>query len=308
MRWLVMGALLAVALGKADAPQLVNSITTLVQVSAPYVHQLGTAIQGSVVAIEHAPAFGTQGASAAPGGAVQGLLVPQSAGTRQGAPGAGAGVYSPSTGTGVLSDGVVTVDATVDEVFGMATYLSRGTAFYISPTLAMTAQHVTMGHLGPRVTAGNAIGLDVTSEAPGLDVTFLTPYHGMLTATVPAATPLPTVYHPLEARRPAVGEQLTALCRYDRDQAITPVQVVVTNPQTTVTEYLDEVNITRQVPGMGLQVTAGDEHQGCSGAPIVDATGGTVGVVLTGNGHGGMGAASSADIIPWLQSMHVPGY
>lgn len=305
MKWLLIGALFAVAVGKADGPQFVNSVTNLVGVAAPYVHQLGTAVQGSVRELERAAGTQPVAPAAAARGNVQAAVVVQSAANAQGAPGAAAGVYTPSSSRALLADGVVTLDVTVDQVFGVSTYLSRGTGFYVSPGVAITAQHVTVGHLGPRAHVGNSVALDITSEAPGLDITLLTPYHGWLTATVPAATPLPTVYHPLENRRPAVGEQLTALCRYNRDLPISPVQMVVTNPDTMVVEYLPMPSVPRVVPGIALQVLSGDEHEGCSGAPIVDATGGTVAVVLTGNATGGVGAASTVDIIPWLRAMRV---
>jgi len=216
--------------------------------------------------------------------------------------------YVPAPNTDVLSDGVVGVTLTNESFFGIPIRTGRGTAFYVSPELALTAEHVTAGNTGSYVSIDGQVFLRVSSEAPTLDVTLLTPHRAMLTATVAAKTPLPTVYHPLLDRRPAVGEQFTALCRYDARAPITPVVAMVTNSRTTILELFKDGS-TRPVPGMTLRVLSGDSHEGCSGAPLVDGDGHTLGVVVTGDDAGdSMGVVSSVDIRACLRGLQVPGY
>lgn len=292
IKWTIVGALLAVAFGTANGAAFMDNVIRFMHESAPYVREAGTAVQGTVRELERA-------SGTAPG---------QSGPSRpQTAPLAAAALYQASTSTDIFADGVVAITVPTDQLFGITTYGHKGTAVYVSPTLALTAQHVTEGHTSRWAKIDGEVPLTIASEAPTLDVTMMTPWRPFLNQTVQAEPALPKVFHPLVYRRPAVGEQLMLLCRYAAGAPITPVTVMVTNPDSMVDEILVPGRPGRPVPAMLMTVLSGDSREGCSGAPVVDAQGNTLGLLLTGEGSS-IGVASSVDIMLWLKAMRIPGY
>lgn len=286
------GFLLALILGSASAPTIVSSVHGLVTELAPPTSAGIALFREAYGSIEQSlSAYRQQPPAPATG------PVPTATSTPAAAPvqSAAAAVRLPAN--------VVALTASTQELgltggFTTSSGEEYGTGFAISPQITLTAQHVVRDAVDPIVWAGTGRAERILATDPGLDVAALVSWPPVVVDWTP---PVPLN---LATTRPAVGSAAWALCRYSNSAPPQRVQLTVVYAGGQQREALPDGRV-RPVPAMQLQEVSGEVHPGCSGAPVVDAAGQVIGLVVTRSSSGAVGVVSSVDVEAWLTTLRL---
>ncbi len=204
----------------------------------------------------------------------------------------------PSTSDSPNEATVNSWDTGVDEIDAIQHHLEifdspcgKGSGFYISPSLLLTASHVLSCQNagvtihGPR---GN-VSAGIAKQDPGYDASELN--------TTSASTSAASIFS-LFNGRPARGQQVWELCAQGVGGPQAVYEATVVSPSGPVEETDDSGNVEYNVPDV-IQLTGG-AHPGCSGGPLVDGADQVLGMIVAGNSSGAVAAISSEDLRAWL--------
>ena len=133
--------------------------------------------------------------------------------------------------------------------------------------------------------------VQAVSTDAGLDIALLKPEGGARAETFPPVIPFATSL-------PRAGDQVWGICASPaQGTRIVAMEVKATGVDQEYGELDDTYKVTNGI------LLSGEAHPGCSGGPILDNTGGVLGMMV-GAGEG-LTLASSWEVIkPWADSRH----
>jgi hypothetical protein len=167
---------------------------------------------------------------------------------------------------------------------------AEGTGFHIASDLVLTATHVvTCQNSGVTVVGSQGnVSAGITEQDPSYDVTELTT----------SSTTTNSHVFKLFNGRPARGQTLWELCAVGVGGPQAVYEVTVVNPSAPLEETDTSGTVEYNVPD-AINLNGGN-HDGCSGAPLVDGADHVVGMIVAGDESTSVAAISSVDIRVWL--------
>ncbi len=167
-----------------------------------------------------------------------------------------------------------------------------GTGFYIAPDRLLTAGHIVTNAAERDFRVSNGAEVNyvshVVDSSQELDVAILAP-NRQLQST-------PGLVFSLSPAEAEVGTRGWGVCAYPELEVI-PMTVQATSQRVT----LNDPRTGAQQILVNAIVLSGEAHQGCSGGPVINASGDVVGVMVGGRG-GLTHAADSVALRAWLRS------
>lgn len=207
---------------------------------------------------------------------------------------------------------VVNVHGVAGDSIGAKPAVEYATGFWVGPDTLVTAQHATQVIGTGSVLTARTMDLRFTAQDPQIDAAaYGIDRDGASSPRMEhtGATPPVRYLWALASVAARAGEVVTALCTYPEHPSPIATRLKVTDPGPSTLGELTPYG-TRSITGMQLVALDNNApHDGCSGAPLVNAQHQVVGVVETSSGSkvGSLiGAARGVDVRAWLERLGAP--